>query len=102
MNVRQLLEQHLPLVAQQTADPNYVAVSVDDLRQLWELAHEAVHPSEDSGLSAEDDTQLRMHCLQLATQVDLGRMHAAQGGPWASDPLMLAEAYYHFLKGESD
>ena len=103
-SMRELLDRHEPLITRTTADPNYVAIRVEHLRELWELAHEAVHPPENEEDEPNiergyDQTQLRMQCLQLATQVDLGRMHASRDGQWNSDPVGLAEAYYLFLKG---
>lgn len=101
-SIRDLLDRHEPLVTQQTADPRYVALKIEELRELWELAHAAVHPPEEEDEPnierGYDEMQIRMQCLSLATQVDLGRLHAAQGGQWNSDPVGLAEAYLHFLK----
>ena len=107
-SMRDLLSQHKLLVTHQTSDPNYVGIRVDHLKELWELAHDAVHPPEEPDEAEEniergyDQTQLRMQCLSLATQVDLGRMHAAKDGQWSSDPVGLAEAYYAFLKGDGE
>lgn len=101
--IRALLEQHQPLNAMQTADPRYVALKIEELHELWSLAHDAVHPPEEEDEPTiergYDEMGLRMQCLQLATQVDLARLHASQDRQWNSDPVGLAEAYVLFLKG---
>ncbi|QRI45061.1 hypothetical protein QEH45_gp07 [Microbacterium phage Shocker] len=100
-SIRERLAKHAPIIGEQTSNPNYVALPISELRELVELAHEAVHPpEEEDGPEIErgyDGVNLRMQCLQLATQVDINRLHASEGGQWHSDPLGLAEAYYSFL-----
>lgn len=95
-SIRDRLSNHAPIIGEQTSNPNFVALSVKDLQELVELAHEAVHPQEqeESELSS---VSLRLHALQLATHVDLARLQASSGGQWSSDPVGLAEAYYAFL-----
>lgn len=104
--IRGKLARHEPLVAQQLSDPRYVAIKVEELKELWELAHEAVHPPEEEDEPAiergYDEADLRMRCLHLATQVDLARLQATSSGTWNSDPVGLAEAYLAFMKGEHD
>lgn len=103
LSVRERIAQHKNIVVQQLPDTDLVAIRLTDLKELWELAHEAVHPPEDEDdTSIElgyDEMSLRMQSLHLATNVDLARMHASDGGTWNSDPIGLAEVYLAFLKG---
>lgn len=103
--IREKLERHEPLIGEQTSNPNYVALSISDLRELVELAHAAVHPPEEDDESnierGYDEMSLRMQCLQLAQQLEINRLHALDEPP-RTDPVMLAEAYLNFLKEKSE
>ena len=98
--IRGRLSRHEPLVAQALSTPGYVALKVEELRELWELAHEAVHPQEQEE-SEIDSTNLRMHALQLAHQMEISRLHALDNPP-VTDTVMLAESYYTFLTAKDD
>lgn len=96
--IRGRLSRHEPLVAQALSTPGYVALKVEELRELWELAHEAVHPQEQE---ETDNTNLRMHALQLAHQMEISRLHALDNPP-VTDTVMLAESYYTFLTAKDE
>lgn len=103
--IRGMLSRHEPLVTQQLSDPDFVGIRKEHLRELWELAHEAVHPpEEDDEPTIErgyDEVSLRMQSIQFAQQMELSRLHSVENYV-PSDPLMLAEAYLAFLKGGVD
>lgn len=97
-SIRDRLNNHAPIIGEQTSNPNFVALSVKDLHELVELAHEAVHPREAEGPDEFESSSvsLRMHALQLAHQMDISRLHALDNPP-TTDTVMLAESYYTFL-----
>lgn len=99
-SIRDRLSNHAPIIGEQTSNPNFVALSVKDLQELVELAHEAVHPQEQEE-SESHSVSLRMHALQLAHQMDISRLHALDNPP-TTDTVMLAESYYAFLTTKDD
>lgn len=129
-NVRELLENHQPIVAHEVGErSDLVAISQDDLRQLMILAHEAVHPASNAaaevirGMLNDEDTntkstepeekdegpslpsmgdeQIRLHALHYAVQLDSVRVQAAHGlDSNVSDPAKLANEFYLFLAGK--
>lgn len=104
-DIRGRISRHEPIVGEQTSNPNYVALSIENLNELVRLAHDAVHPpkQEDDEPNVErgyDSISLRMQCLQLAQQMEINKIHALDE-PKLTDPVMLAEAYFNFLKADS-
>ena len=103
-DIRRMLDEHVPYVAPST-ESGHILVNADDFRQLWELAHEAVHPSDpdDDNTSIErgyDEDNLRMTALHLAAQQSMGQIQAAHGLEVRPDTVGLAESFLHFLKGK--